>query len=93
MFRVLRIYTYIDTQFETETMKAVPTPRLDVGENTFAPQLLESLVSVCVVYIEKIHSSHHQRKQAIKTSYDQKDSEVRCSYTLLRSGSEDDISD
>lgn len=36
--------TYIETQFETETMKAVPTPRLDVGEKTFAAQLLHSMI-------------------------------------------------
>ena len=30
----------METQFEIETMKAVPTPRFDVGENTFAAQLL-----------------------------------------------------
>lgn len=35
--------TYIDTQFEIETMNAVPTPRLEVGENTFAAQLLREL--------------------------------------------------
>jgi hypothetical protein len=31
---------YIDTQFEMDTMNAVPTPRFDVGENVFAAQLL-----------------------------------------------------
>ena len=30
----------MDTQFEMDTMNAVPTPRFDVGENTFAAQLL-----------------------------------------------------
>ena len=32
----------MDTQFEIETMNAVPTPRFDVGENTFAAQLITS---------------------------------------------------
>ena len=32
--------THIETQLEMETMKAVPTPRFDVGENTLAAQLL-----------------------------------------------------
>ncbi|EEB88067.1 hypothetical protein MPER_14308, partial [Moniliophthora perniciosa FA553] len=34
--------TYIETQLEMETMKAVPTPRLDVGEKQFAAQLLKA---------------------------------------------------
>lgn len=32
--------THMETQFEIDTMNAVPTPRFDVGENTFAAQLL-----------------------------------------------------
>lgn len=32
--------TYIETQFEIETINAVPTPLLDVGEKAFAAQLL-----------------------------------------------------
>lgn len=32
--------SYIETQLETETMKAVPMPRFEVGENTLAAQLL-----------------------------------------------------
>lgn len=31
---------YIDTQLEIETMKAVPTPRFDVGAKVLAAQLL-----------------------------------------------------
>lgn len=31
----------METQLEMDTMNAVPTPRLDVGENTFAAQLLQ----------------------------------------------------
>lgn len=30
----------MDTQFEIETIKAVPTPRFEVGEKVFAAQLL-----------------------------------------------------
>lgn len=33
---------YMETQLETETMKAVPTPRFDLGENVFAAQLLQA---------------------------------------------------
>lgn len=33
--------TNIETQFDIETMNAVPTPRLEVGENTLAAQLLD----------------------------------------------------
>ena len=32
--------THMDTQLEIETINAVPTPRLDVGEKVFAAQLL-----------------------------------------------------
>ena len=32
----------MDTQLEMDTMNAVPTPRFDVGENTFAAQLITS---------------------------------------------------
>lgn len=73
-------------------MKAVPTPRLDVGENTFAAQLLRGLVSLRLAYREKTHDSHNQGKQAIKTSYGQEDREVRSAYTLLRCGGEDNVS-
>lgn len=31
----------METQLEIDTMNAVPTPRFDVGENTFAAQLLQ----------------------------------------------------
>ena len=30
----------MEIQFEIDTIKAVPTPRLDVGENALAAQLL-----------------------------------------------------
>lgn len=33
---------HIEMQFEIDTMNAVPTPRLDVGEKQFAAQLLYS---------------------------------------------------
>ena len=32
--------SHIDRQLDTDMMKAVPTPRLDVGENVLAAQLL-----------------------------------------------------
>jgi hypothetical protein len=32
--------THMETQLEIETINAVPTPRLDVGEKVFAAQLL-----------------------------------------------------
>ncbi len=32
--------THMETQLEIDTMNAVPTPRFEVGENTFAAQLL-----------------------------------------------------
>lgn len=32
--------TYMETVFDIETMKAVPTPRFEVGENALAAQLL-----------------------------------------------------
>lgn len=38
--KMLRKETYIDTQFEIDTIKAVPTPLLDVGEKVLAAQLL-----------------------------------------------------
>jgi hypothetical protein len=38
----------METQLEIETINAVPTPRLDVGEKVFAAQLLHS--STLVVY-------------------------------------------
>lgn len=31
---------HIETQLDIDTMKAVPTPRLDVGAKVFAAQLL-----------------------------------------------------
>ena len=31
---------HMETQLEIEAINAVPTPRLDVGEKVFAPQLL-----------------------------------------------------
>ena len=34
--------SHMDTQFEIDTINAVPTPRFDVGENTFAAQLITS---------------------------------------------------
>jgi len=38
--------TYMETQLEIETMKAVPTPRFDVGEKALAAQLLfQSILS------------------------------------------------
>jgi hypothetical protein len=31
----------METQFDIDTMNAVPTPRFEVGEKAFAAQLLE----------------------------------------------------
>lgn len=39
-FGIAHSDTYMETQFEIETMKAVPTPRFEVGAIALAPQLL-----------------------------------------------------
>lgn len=31
----------METQFDNDTMKAMPTPRFEVGEKVLAPQLLD----------------------------------------------------
>jgi len=45
----------MDRQLDTDMMKAVPTPRFDVGENVLAAQLLfEFQVSIINIIIEEI---------------------------------------
>src|SRR4051812_9762320 len=74
-----------------ETMKAVPTPRLEVGEKALAAQLL------CKWRQFHFHKGdrqnlHDQREQAIISTNDQEQRKVRCTHTLLHRSGKDYIS-
>ena len=84
--------THMDTQFEMDTTKAVPTPRFEVGEKFAAAQLLQShALVVHIVVIAK--NVHDKREHAEQPSNNQEHREVRRSGRRLRAGREDQVPD
>lgn len=76
---------------ETETIKAVPTPRFDVGEKALAAQLL------CKEIQKKLRDAtpnvHDEGKQTIIPPNHQKKRKVRSADRFLNRCSQNDVSD
>ena len=84
--------THMDTQFEMDTTKAVPTPRFEVGEKFAAAQLLQS--HALVVHIVAIAKNVHDKREHAEQSTDnQEHREVRRAGGRLRTDREDQVPD
>lgn len=81
--------------FEIDTMNAVPTPRLEVGENAFADQLLQR--GGFFGKVKKSHNkfviTHYEGKETIQSSDNQEQCKICSTNAPLNAGSQYEISD
>lgn len=86
----------METQFDIDTTKAVPTPLFDVGENVFAAQLLKKIYhsfSQPRRVSDSLNHLHYEWEQAIVSPNNKKQCEIGCTYALVRHSGENDVPD
>ena len=82
----------METQFDIDTTKAVPTPLFDVGENVFAAQLLQvSFIQPLWKVLGSLGHLHYEWEQAIVSPNNKKQREIGSTYALVRHSGENDV--